>query len=65
MFHWTSRVDMDWDAAAAEAEYGHEVFCLYDYDTGRVYGCDEQIGYVSVRDNRTYRGYEVCLRALA
>ena len=26
--------DIDYDAATAEAEYGHEVFCLCNYDTG-------------------------------
>ena len=57
--------DIDWDIAAAEAEYGHKVFCLYNYDTGQVYGCDVQIGYTSVRDRRTYRKYEVRLRASA
>ena len=49
-------LNIDWDNATAEAEHAHEVFFLYDYDTGRVYGCDEQIRYVSVRDHRTYRG---------
>ena len=38
---------IDWDAVREETEYGHEVFCLYDYDTGRAYGCDERVGYVS------------------
>ena len=56
---------IDGDTAIAEAEYKHEVFCLYDYDISRVYGYDEQIGYVSVHDRRTYRGYEECLRAFA
>ena len=50
--------DIDWDSVREEVEFGHEVFCLYDYATGRVYGCDEQVGYVS-GDRRTYRVYDV------
>ena len=56
--------DIDWEAVRDEAEYGHEIFCLYDYETGRVYGCDEQVGFVS-GDRRTYRAYDVRLRASA
>ena len=44
---------IDWEAAAAEPEYTQEVFSLYDYDTGRVYESEEQVGYVSVHDSRT------------
>ena len=53
--------DIEWDAATADAEYRHKIFCLYDYDTGRVYGCDEQVGYVSVCDLRTYRWVKYAL----
>ena len=35
---------------------------MYDYKTDRVYGCDEQIGYVS-GDRRTNLAYDVRLRA--
>ena len=58
-------LEIDWDAAIAEAEYRHKVFCLYNYDAGRAYGCNEQVEYVSVRDSRSYRWYDMCLRASA
>ena len=32
---------VDWDAVADEAEHQQELFCLYDYGTGRVYACDK------------------------
>ena len=57
-------LDIDWDSVREEAEYGHELFCLYDYETGRVYGCDDQAGYV-FGDHRTYREYDVSCRASA
>ena len=41
------------------------MFCMCDYDTGGVYGCDDKIEYVSKGDRRTYRGYDVRLRASA
>ena len=47
-----------------EAGNGHEVFCMYDYHTGRVYSCDEQVEFVSC-DRRTYRAYDIRLRASA
>ena len=57
--------DIDWDSPSSEVEYKHEAFCLYDYDMGRVYRYDEQVGYVSLCHLRTYRGYNVRLRASA
>ena len=39
--------------------------CTTMQPAGRVYGCDEQIGYVSVRDRRTYGGFNVRLRSSA
>ena len=55
--------DIDWSSMREEeAQFDHYVFCLYDYEAGRVYGCDEHIGWVS-GDRRTYRAYGVRLRA--
>ena len=28
------------DSVRNEAEFDHEVFCLYDFETEQVYGCD-------------------------
>ena len=57
-------LDIGWDLVRDEAEFSHEILCLYDYDKGRVYGCDEQIGYFS-GDLRMDRAYDVALRASA
>ena len=32
-----STFEVDWDGVQDEAEYEHELFCMYDYDTVRVY----------------------------
>ena len=36
--------DVDWDAITDEAEHEQKLFYLYDYATGRLYDCDEQVG---------------------
>ena len=60
-----SAFEVDLDRVADEYEYGHELFCCYEYGTGLVYDVDEQVGYVSERHRRTYRAYEVHMRPSA
>ena len=38
---------IDRDAIADEADQQQELFCLYDYESGCIYTCEEQIGYAS------------------
>ena len=56
--------DIEWDHLSDGAEFGHDVFCLYDYHSGCVYGCDKRIGYVS-GDPRACRAYDFPLRSSA
>ena len=58
--------DIDCDGVRGEAEYIYELFCLYEYETGRLYRCDDQAGgYVSSGDCRTYRAFDERLQPSA
>ena len=57
--------DIYWDGMRYEAEYEHELFFLYEYDSGRVYPCDAQVGYVSLEDRQTHSAFDVLLQLSA
>ena len=54
-------VDVDWDKISNKSEYDMSYVSCTTIHPGRVYGCDEQARYFSVRDRRTYLACNVRL----